>query len=228
MKLKRIIHIARHRNGVAGAPFDVVLFTDTGEGKSPKAAILFEPAGFCAVLDANKLAAGDIAFGSNSWRGDDYEPPLRQAVAMHNQMLPKEEAVPEAGAEQPRDAAPALTEALAWLATAAEDLDGAIDGTTNEFNLERDELAAACRHARAALATGARLEVAQILAARRQVAVVWNIEDVQSLRPDLTDDQAWEVLQQAYDVHDCEWGFTWMHLKTVADDLFPQPPSAKE
>ena len=26
------------------------------------------------------LAAGDIAFGSNSWRGDDFEPHLRRAV----------------------------------------------------------------------------------------------------------------------------------------------------
>ena len=83
MKLKRIINIARHRNGVGGAPFDVVLFTDKGEGGSRKVAILFEMESFCAVLDVDKLAAGDIAFGSNSWRGDHYEPPLRQAIERH-------------------------------------------------------------------------------------------------------------------------------------------------
>lgn len=33
MKLKRIINIARHRNGVSAAPFEVVLFTDTGDGR---------------------------------------------------------------------------------------------------------------------------------------------------------------------------------------------------
>ena len=27
----------------------------------------------CAVLDVDKLAQGDIAFGSNSWRGDNFE-----------------------------------------------------------------------------------------------------------------------------------------------------------
>jgi hypothetical protein len=33
-----------------------------------------------AVLNIDKLFLGDIAFGTNSWRGDRYEPVLRQAV----------------------------------------------------------------------------------------------------------------------------------------------------
>ena len=41
-----------------------------------KVAILFEQDGHCAVLDVAKLAAGDIIFGSNSWRGDRFEEPL--------------------------------------------------------------------------------------------------------------------------------------------------------
>jgi len=168
MKIKRIHSIARHRNGVGGAPFDVVLFSETGRKRGRKLAVLFEPEGFCAVLDVDQLAAGDIAFGSNSWRGDDYEPPLRQMLAMHYQMLPND--------------APAVHE----------------------------------------------LDIQQLLRQRRQVAVVWSIEDVKSLRPDLTDDQAWDVLEQAYDVHDCEWGFTWTHLQTVADDMFPEPSTSKE
>lgn len=228
MKLNRIISVAHHRNGVGGAPFDLALFTERGDRRSRKVAVLFGPPGCCAVLDVDKLANGDIAFGSNSWRGDEYEPPLRQAIALHYQMLPKDEPVPEPDTGQPRHPVPALTEALAWLATAAEDIEAAISGTTSQFALERDELATACRHARAALATGARLEVRELLAARRQVAVVWSIEDVLGLRPDLTDDQAWEVLQQAYDVHDCEWGFTWTHLETVADEMFPNEPSTEE
>jgi hypothetical protein len=77
MKLKSIA-IAHHRNGVAGAPFDIILFHD---GESRKVAIMFEEQGHCAVLDVAKLAAGDIAFGSNSWRGDHYEPGLRDAIA---------------------------------------------------------------------------------------------------------------------------------------------------
>ena len=79
-KLK-IISVARHRNGVAGAPFDVVLFRDYGSEGSRKVAIVFDEPTYCAVLDIAKLAAGDIAFGSNSWRGDHYEESLRQAIA---------------------------------------------------------------------------------------------------------------------------------------------------
>ncbi len=79
MNLK-IIDIAHHRNGVSGAPFDVALFKDRGREGSRKVAILFEEQGHCAVQDVAKLAAGDIAFGSNSWRGDDYEPDLKDAI----------------------------------------------------------------------------------------------------------------------------------------------------
>ena len=79
MKLK-IIAIARHRNGVAGSPFDVVLFKERGRGGSLKVGILFDEPAHCAILDVAMLAAGDIAFASNSWRGDDYEPFLRPAI----------------------------------------------------------------------------------------------------------------------------------------------------
>ncbi len=75
-----IIAFAHHSNGICGAPFAVILFADTGAEGSRKVAILFEQEGQCAVLDVDKLAQGDIAFGSNSWRGDRYEPPLRQAI----------------------------------------------------------------------------------------------------------------------------------------------------
>ena len=75
MKLK-IIATDRHRNGVGGAPFEVVLFKVARE-PGRKVAILFDAADHFAVLDVDLLAAGDIAFGSNSWRGDDYEPALR-------------------------------------------------------------------------------------------------------------------------------------------------------
>lgn len=69
-----------HRNGVCGAPFHVVLFHD---GESRKLAILFDPEGHCAVLDVEKLHSGDIAFRSNSWRGDRFEARLRRAIELH-------------------------------------------------------------------------------------------------------------------------------------------------
>ena len=78
-----VIAASDHRNGRSGAPFGVVLFEDDGKDGSRKVGIWFKQGGegcHCAVLDVNKLAAGDIAWGSNSWRGDHYEPILRRVV----------------------------------------------------------------------------------------------------------------------------------------------------
>ena len=75
-----IMDFAHHRNGIGGAPFAVILFEEAGAEGSRKVAILFEQDGHCAVLDVDKLAQGDIAFGSNSWRGDRFEPSLRKAI----------------------------------------------------------------------------------------------------------------------------------------------------
>jgi hypothetical protein len=68
------------------------------------------------------------------------------------------------------------------------------------------------------------IDIHAVLAKCGQVAVVWSIEDVQGVRPDLNADQAWEVLTRCIDKHDCEYGFTWQYLQDVADDLFPKSP----
>lgn len=73
-------NIAFHRNGICGAPFHVLHFHD---GESLKVGIVFDERWHCAVLDVSKLAAGDIAFGSNSWRGDHFEPLLRRLIRQH-------------------------------------------------------------------------------------------------------------------------------------------------
>jgi uncharacterized protein (UPF0261 family) len=88
MRIKRVLKMAHHRNGVAGTPFDVVIFRDTGQGGSVKLGIVFDERGYCAVLDIAKLAEHDIAFGSNSWRGDDYEHDLRRMIADAEVRLP--------------------------------------------------------------------------------------------------------------------------------------------
>lgn len=67
------------------------------------------------------------------------------------------------------------------------------------------------------------LDLDELLKSRRQVAVIWGIEDVHSVRDDLTDDEAWEVLLECRDQHDCEWGFTWTFIQDIAQLLFPQP-----
>lgn len=55
-----------------------------------------------------------------------------------------------------------------------------------------------------------------------RIAVIWRIEDVQSIRPDLSDQQSWEVLQKCKKWHDAEHGINWGFIETVAGDLFPQ------
>ena len=53
-----IVDMDTHRNGIGGMPFTVA-------------------EGHTAVLSLNKLMEEDISFGSNSWRGDQYEFALR-------------------------------------------------------------------------------------------------------------------------------------------------------
>jgi hypothetical protein len=76
-----ILNIDYHRNGISGAPFHAIVFRDTGEGASVKIGIVFDAPCHTAVLDINKLVECDVEFGSNSWRGDAYEPLLRRAMA---------------------------------------------------------------------------------------------------------------------------------------------------
>jgi len=75
---------------------------------------------------------------------------------------------------------------------------------------------------------GGDIDVHELLKERRQVAVIWSIEDVQAVRSDLAEGHAWEVLQRCEKVHDCEFGFTWLLIETVAEDMFPEPTTTKE
>ena len=79
--VSKVLSVAYHRNGVGGNGFYVVLFKE-GRGKkaSRKVGVVFCERGNVAVFDVDLLAAENIKFGENSWRGDDYEPELRQAV----------------------------------------------------------------------------------------------------------------------------------------------------
>lgn len=77
MKNLQIVNADLHRNGVGGAPFMVALVDDPEEGDT-KLVIMFEAEGHTAVLSLDKLIqTEDIAFGSNSWRGDRYEAELK-------------------------------------------------------------------------------------------------------------------------------------------------------
>ena len=58
------------------------------------------------------------------------------------------------------------------------------------------------------------------LAERREIAAIWTVRDVQRIRPDLLEDQAWAVLREI----DCDIfnrGITWETLRLTADKMFP-------
>jgi hypothetical protein len=55
-----------------------------------------------------------------------------------------------------------------------------------------------------------------------EIAIVWSIADVQSIRPDLTDEQASDVLKSLKRNHDATIGINWDLIEIIADDLFPE------
>lgn len=57
---------------------------------------------------------------------------------------------------------------------------------------------------------------------RYAMAIVWQIDDVLSIRPDLTEEQAGEVICRVEQCHDASLGVTWDTLDEVAGDLFPE------
>ena len=57
----------------------------------------------------------------------------------------------------------------------------------------------------------------------RQVAIIWNIDDVKMDKPDLTDEQALGVLKKVHDKHDSTIGVSWTTLEEWAGILFPLP-----
>lgn len=76
----QIIDAADHRNGVGGMPFKVALVDDPSCGDT-KLVIMFEDQYYTAVLSLDKLIENeDIGFGSNSYRGDQYDDALRDEL----------------------------------------------------------------------------------------------------------------------------------------------------
>jgi len=117
-----------------------------------------------------------------------------------------------------------LRHVVGEIVTAAADLDAAIDGATDQFDAERKRLNAALHAAQAVLDGGTEIDVHELLSGRKQIAAIWSVEDVQGIRPDLTDDQAWEVLYQVGRKHDAEYGINWTTLECMADMLFGTAP----
>jgi hypothetical protein len=96
----KIEKIARHRNGVAGAPFWVVSFQGESDVKpgnaEPMVAVVFAKESDdgimttefnpkVAVMNRNLIAENIIEFGQNSYRGDRFDRELIAAINEKNQ-----------------------------------------------------------------------------------------------------------------------------------------------
>ena len=84
----KIQQIEYHRNGVCGNGFYVVKFK---RNRQNMLAIVFDTPGNVAVFDLNLLAKGNITFGENSWRGDNFEDWLRKELENYEYEMTREE-----------------------------------------------------------------------------------------------------------------------------------------
>jgi hypothetical protein len=62
-----------------------------------------------------------------------------------------------------------------------------------------------------------------LLAKRGCIALLWSIEDVQEVRPDLDRSQSMAVLAECRRCQNAEIGLNWQGLADHAEDLFPAP-----
>lgn len=65
--------------------------------------------------------------------------------------------------------------------------------------------------------------VQRLLRRHNRLAIIWCVDDVRWLRPDLDEDQAWQVLERARIHHDASVGINWETLSAAADCLYPEP-----
>ncbi len=56
---------------------------------------------------------------------------------------------------------------------------------------------------------------------KHTVMFTWTIEDVQGIREDLNNEQAFQVLEQCENNHDADIGMNWDTIEIVADEMFP-------
>lgn len=63
---------------------------------------------------------------------------------------------------------------------------------------------------------------------KRQIEIVWHVDDVFAVRPDLDEEQAMQVLTKIKDKHDAERGVSWDTIIQWADELFPPNPTFYE
>jgi hypothetical protein len=64
------------------------------------------------------------------------------------------------------------------------------------------------------------IDIHELLAQNRCIAHIWGTEDVREVRPDLNDEQAWQVLQAIERRLDSQHGIHWDSIESVAEELY--------
>lgn len=79
-------NISYHRNGIHGLPFHVAIIKDKQNG--PMLVVRFDKDAdtetgqvICAAFNLEQLCHGNIEFGSNSFRGDEFAPIIDKLIA---------------------------------------------------------------------------------------------------------------------------------------------------
>jgi hypothetical protein len=70
---------------------------------------------------------------------------------------------------------------------------------------------------------GINICISSLAKEQRQLAIVWSIEDVLEIRPDLNEEQTWHVLQMIDKNHDANIGMNWEVIAATAEALFAEP-----
>jgi hypothetical protein len=71
-------------------------------------------------------------------------------------------------------------------------------------------------------------DIHRVLDERNEVAIVWDLDDVEATRPDLNAEQAIQLLVHARDAHDPAIGINWRSLEASAETLFGPEPDLVE
>jgi hypothetical protein len=72
------------------------------------------------------------------------------------------------------------------------------------------------------------IDIEAHLASRSQIASIWSVEDVRTRSPNLSDDQAWQVLQIAAQRYDRTGQLGWKTIQKVLAELYPISSSEGE
>jgi hypothetical protein len=70
--------------------------------------------------------------------------------------------------------------------------------------------------------------VQELLAKFGMIGCIWSIEDVQGIRSDLSDEQAWQVLEAVARRHDANYGVSWATVESLAEVLFGDAPETDD